>query len=77
MKAKGFAARLIVNKQIMVKTVSPTPHAAMVNGIMALFGVMVYDHWDEHRIEKAWIDVQGSPLLYEIVPVEIAVGDDT
>ena len=74
--AHGYAARMIVNNEIQISTVSETRRGATVNGIVSLLGRMVFSHWTDREIESVWHNAQGSPLLYEIVPVLIVGVDD-
>ncbi len=48
--AKGWA--VTIGAEIDLRTVSPTERAAMVNGLVTIFGVTVYNSHTDEEIEK-------------------------
>jgi hypothetical protein len=67
--AKGFA--VLLNGEIVVKTVSPTALAARVNGLVVVFGLMVRDHEADSEIEARWAAAEKQVARLTIAPVEI------
>jgi hypothetical protein len=68
MDAQGFA--VIDANGIHVKTVSPTVIGAMVNGLMTIMGVPVYDGISDEDIRANW---RGLAPAFDVrvVPVTI------
>lgn len=50
--ATGWA--IVQNGEIMMATVSPTRIAALVNGLLVVFGVAPRQHWADGRVEEEW-----------------------
>jgi len=66
--AEGYAA--VVDGEIAVHTVSPTPRGAKVNAMVTLFGFMVMDHHTDEEINAAWAEVERKGLA-ALVGVEV------
>jgi len=68
-KGKGFA--VVFGGVVAMRTVSDTERSAKVNGLVALFGVMVRNSATDAEIDAAWAKVVEKYPHARIAAVEV------
>lgn len=66
----GFAVKDIERNEILIKTVSDTARAAMVNWLATEAKVTVWADWSDAKIENAF-SIYAWRMRVTVVPVEV------
>lgn len=78
-RASGAGWAVFERGHPRVATVSPTRRAALVNGLVVIFGQVPLNDWSDDRIEEEWTHQTGlktSDWRFEIAPVVIVPAGD-
>jgi len=68
--AEGFCIYDSGTTEILIRTVSDTKRAAIVNGLYVVFGIPITNHWTDGMIYKAW-ELSNKSNRYMVWPVTV------